>query len=443
MHLFTNILSAFFKNEDDKKRLHKVVIPSFIIHFFAAILTLVFIFVMTRSLGSRQYGIYTYSFSIVFIIVNLAITGIGIVIIRETPSLLSKGKNGLWKGLYKWSAKLTLLTCIFFTLITATFIILSTYYLHILKESAYTIPLITALAAIPFSCIMNYYAANLRSQNKIVLSLLPDNIIKPLLFLFFVGITFFFSSKLNVKTAILFNTTAFGGAALFAAFAFYKTTKLKGIKADYDVDAWKKSLKALFLLTLIMGINSKIDILMLGYLKDSSQVGIYSVADMIASKLIIFSIIINQISAPSISRSHTLEQKQKLQEMITKISRWVMIITFPVFVFIIIFSKWILSYFGLDFVGGQMALIIISTGQIINIAYGPVGIFALMTGNQKFNIVFTAITIFLNIFLNLILTPTLGINGTAIATACAIITFNTGMFLSIRKKTGIRTWIFG
>jgi hypothetical protein len=37
----------------------------------------------------------------------------------------------------------------------------------------------------------------------------------------------------------------------------------------------------------------------------------------------------------------------------------------------------------------------------------------------------------------------MGINGTAIATACALITWNTGMYLSIRKKTGIRTWIFG
>jgi O-antigen/teichoic acid export membrane protein len=443
MSFIKNIISAFVKNEDDHRRLFKVVIPSFVIHFFAAILGLAFMFIMTRGLGSKQYGVFTYSLSIVFIIVNLATYGICILSVRETSALLTKGKKGLWKGLHKWALKLVVLICLIFSFITAIFITLSTYYFHIFKETAYTVPLLLAMFTVPFYGIMNYYTSILRGQQKIVLSLLPDNIIKPVLFLLAVGILYLFSIQFSVGSALVLNAISFGGGALFGIIAFYKTTMLKGIEPEYDTTFWKHSLKSFFLLTVILSINYRMDILMLGYLRDSSQVGIYNVADNLASKLMVFLVITNQIIAASIAKMHTLDQKQKLQEMITKTSRWVFLISVPAFLFIVIFRKWIMSFFGADFDTGQTALIIISAGQMINIAYGPVGNFALMTGNQRYHIIFTSVNILINFGLNLLLTPTYGIIGTAIATACALITWNTGMFLAIWKKTGIRTWIFG
>ncbi|HTB33170.1 MAG TPA: flippase [Bacteroidia bacterium] len=443
MRFLTNIISTFFKSEDDRKRLYKVVIPSFIIHFFAAILALTFMFIMTRGLGSKQYGLFTYSFSIVFIIVNLATYGICVMAVRETPALLAKGKKGLWIGLHKWSVKFLVLISMAFALVVATFITVSTFYLHILKETAYTIPLLLALCTIPVYGLMNYYASILRGQQKIVLSLLPDNIVKPVIFLLSLGLIYAITRKFTLPDAILLNALSFAGAAAFAMVIFYKTTTFKGTLAEYDTPHWRNSLKPFFLFMIITSINSRMDILMLGFLKDSSQVGIYSVADMIGSKVTLFLLIMNQVTAASIARMHSLEEKQKLQELVTKTSRWVFIITLPVFLFIVIFRKWIMTYFGADFDSGQTALLIIASGQIVNIAFGPVGNFALMTGNQRYPIIFTSINIVINLTLNLILTPTLGINGTAIATTCAIVTWNTGMFLTIRKKTGVRTWIFG
>ncbi len=443
MNFITSIFSAFFKNEEDRKRLYKTVLPSFIIHFFAAILALGLVFIMTRGLGSKQYGIFSYSFSVVAIIVNLATYGICMLVVKETPAALSKGKIGLSKGLHLWTIKWTVLLCTAFALIAAAFIALTTFFFHFRKETVYTIPLLLALISMPLSGLMNYYTAALRGQHKSVLSLLPDNIVKPTLFLFSIGILYFLTKQFNVQNAVLVNAISFGGGTLFAILAFYKIAPLKDIQPEYDIDLWKKTLKSLFLLQVIMSINSKIDILMLGYLKDSSAVGIFSVADMVASKLLLFLQIMVVITVASISRLHTLGEKQKLQEMITKVSRWVFLITIPVYIFIIVFRRLIMSYFGLDFESGQIALIIISTGQIINVAFGPIGIFALMTGNQKFNIIFTIINIVLNISLNLLLTPTMGINGTAIATAVSLVTWNTSMFIAIRKKTGIKTWIFG
>ncbi len=443
MNFLSKFLSKVFKNEDDRTRLQVIIIPSFIIHCFAAILALLLVFTMTRGLGSKQYGIFTYCISVVTLIVNLATSGICILVLRETPSLLSTGKMGRWKGLHKWSVLFLIKICTVIALFAATFIGLFTFYFHILKETVYTIPLLLAMTSVPLMAIMNYFAASLRGQHKIVISLLPDNIVKPLLFLISVGALFLFSVKFNVLYTVLIYGLALGGAALFAIVAFYRNKPFKGIPEEYDISSWKKVLKSFLLLQVIMSINSRIDILMLGYLKDSSQVGVYGVADMIASKVLLILQILNLITAPFISRLHSLGEMQKLQRMITKVTRWVFIISLPLYLFVVLLSKLIMSYFGSGFESGQVALIIISSGQLINIFFGPVANFAVMTGNQKFNIIFSAISILINIFLNLLLTPALGFNGTAIATSVAIITWNTGLYLSIRKKTGIRTWVLG
>lgn len=369
--------------------------------------------------------------------------GFSLLTVKETPALLAKNKISLAKGLYQWSVKRVVALCFISGLLVAFFISVGILYLHLFKITPYTLPILLALVAVPFYGVMNYYIAALRGNFKVVLALLPDNIVKSFILLLAVGILYIFYMDITISRVIGLNILSFGIAALFAVVTFYRNTGYVHTKPEYEQALWKKSLRAFFLLTLIMTVNSCLDILLLAYFKNASQVGIYSAADMLASKLATFLLITNQVSASFISKMHSLEQQQKLQQTITKITRWVMVISLPVYLIFVVFSKWIMLYFGPDFVQGQVAFIILSSGQLISIAFGPVGNFSLMTGNQQLNIIFAIIGILINIALNFILTPILGLNGTAIATTVALVTWNAGMYIATRKKTGIRTWIFG
>lgn len=442
MNLLTsakNSIDSILKNEGTRKKLSKVVLPSFFIHFIAGLLYILTNAVLTRKLGARQYGILTYSFTVISLIVGLLMSGINNMAVREPPALLSKGKIELWKGFYLWSSKLVLFVCIAFPLLIGGCIIIATYYLHLLAYTHYTLPILFTLPAVPFFCFMNYYAAWLRGQHKTVLSFLPDNIIKPVFFL--VALFSFF--HFTLWHAIWARDLSFIAGSLFAIAAFYRTTKTDKIIPQYDIPAWKSSLKSLFILTVFMNINLRLDVLMLGFYRDASQVGIYSLADRAAASIIIFQVIMNQISTASISKLHALDEKEKLQKMVVKIARWVTALSIPVFLVIIFFGKWILSYFGPAFVNGETALVIICIGQLVGIAFGPVGNFSITTKNEGITIFFSIVKMTILVLFNIILTPTWGINGTAIATALSIIVWNAGMFIAIRKRTGLRTWIFG
>jgi O-antigen/teichoic acid export membrane protein len=151
----------------------------------------------------------------------------------------------------------------------------------------------------------------------------------------------------------------------------------------------------------------------------------------------------NLIIQATISRLHTMKEKEKLQAMLTRVTRWIMAFTIPAYAFIVVFSKQILSFFGPGFSEGQTALIIICSAQLVNVAFGPVGVLSLMSGNERYNIIFSGIKVVLGIALNLLLIPSLGVVGTAIATAACIVVTNVGLYITINKKTGLRPWIFG
>ena len=86
---------------------------------------------------------------------------------------------------------------------------------------------------------------------------------------------------------------------------------------------------------------------------------------------------------------------------------------------LIVFNDSFLLLFGKDFVQGGMALIILSLGQLINAATGPVGALLTMTGQERGAAVVLGAGATLNVLLSVILVPILGLLGAAIAAASA------------------------
>lgn len=440
MRFLNPILDIFFKDEDDKRRLVKVIIPSFIIQSCSVLLSFGISVLLARGLGAAEYGIFTYVFSIVFLVVNLSSYGLNLLVVREASAILTSGNQGLLKGFSRWSLRTLLLACIVLAIITGVL----TYYFHLMPDKSYTLPMLIAAIAIPFYGLLAYYSSFLRGMHKIVLALLNDSIIKHVTFFAGILMLYLVAKKLDLVNIVWLNTITFGISFLTALLIFNKTAPFKQEKSQYDVKNWWKKLSALFLLNGLISLDSRIDIVMLGYLKDPVQVGIFTCASKIAVFLSFFLVTMNFIIGPAISRLSSLNEKQKLQQMITKTIRWVVLLSVPVYIVIVLLSKWIMgSFFGKDFEQGQIALIILCSAQLISILFGPVGNIMIMTGNEKYNAIYTFCSMVVTIILNFILIPFMGYNGAAISTACGIILWNAAMYVTGKKKLSISSWIFG
>jgi O-antigen/teichoic acid export membrane protein len=106
-------------------------------------------------------------------------------------------------------------------------------------------------------------------------------------------------------------------------------------------------------------------------------------------------------------------------------------------------SRWLLLLYGPTFTQGQTALIILGIGQFYNVLAGPVGWLLLMTGNERDTVTSLVASVTVNAVLNLGLTPHMGLEGAAIASASSIITWNTLMAFFVYKRLGVHSTVLG
>jgi O-antigen/teichoic acid export membrane protein len=126
-------------------------------------------------------------------------------------------------------------------------------------------------------------------------------------------------------------------------------------------------------------------------------------------------------------------------ESVYQLSAWWLIgLTWPFYITLALFGPLLLKIFGNGFSRGSTALLILALAQLVNLGTGNVLIVLLMAGKSSWNLINSAVSVALNIGLNLFLIPKWGINGAAIAWAVSILCTNLAALLEVRFLLGLR-----
>jgi O-antigen/teichoic acid export membrane protein len=180
----------------------------------------------------------------------------------------------------------------------------------------------------------------------------------------------------------------------------------------------------IFVATLSQLVVARLDLLILGYFYGAQSAGLYRAAVTVASMVNFILGAMNTAFAPMIAELHHLDRRGELESMYKTVTRWILMVAVPVCSLVLILSKDLLRLFGKGFEEAYVALGILSISQLCNAATGSVGFMLQMTGKEKwflFNYVVSAI---LNVSLNLLLVPSLGVTGAAIATGASVVLVN-------------------
>jgi len=101
-----------------------------------------------------------------------------------------------------------------------------------------------------------------------------------------------------------------------------------------------------------------------------------------------------------------------------------------------------LSLFGAGFEKGYPAMLVVLTGLVLRSATIPVEYLLNMTGHHTDTMRVYALAAVANIGLNILLIPTYGILGAAIATYTAMLSGNFCLYLLVRKRLGVNAFVF-
>jgi O-antigen/teichoic acid export membrane protein len=199
----------------------------------------------------------------------------------------------------------------------------------------------------------------------------------------------------------------------------------------------------MLLVTGLQVLMGRMDVILLGALRGTSEAGVYSVALRVAT-LITFGLdAVLVIASPLISELHAKQRKEDLQHAIRLIAWGMLAYALPVFLGIAGGGWWLLSIFGEGFTAGRWTLTILAGGQLVDALCGPVNAVLMMTGHAGTSARILTATALLNLVLNLALVPWLGMEGAAIAAAGTKMTWNVILCVYVRKTLGLRMTLVG
>ena len=181
------------------------------------------------------------------------------------------------------------------------------------------------------------------------------------------------------------------------------------------------------------------NVILLGIMTDETQVGIYNIAYKIGSVGFLVIVSVSTIITPKMAELYGQGNLSELKKLTHNATRLIALLSIPIVLVLVLFSKFILSYWGTQVVAGSTTMIIVSIGVLFSAMAGNVDQILNMTENQKILRNITIVSFFVNLGLSYLLIPIYGIEGAAFSSLITNMLINILCFYYIKKKLGFYT----
>jgi O-antigen/teichoic acid export membrane protein len=138
-----------------------------------------------------------------------------------------------------------------------------------------------------------------------------------------------------------------------------------------------------------------------------------------------------------IAELHARNDEAMLQRLYRALTKWILGLTLPLAITVIVYASALLRIFGPDFERGWPVLIIGTLGQLVNCGVGSVTLLLLMSGNQRRLLRVQTIMATVTAVASATLVPVWGLVGAAVAAAITNAGANALNLLEVRKVLGL------
>lgn len=397
--------------------------------------------ILARVLGVTHYGIYIYALTWINLLAWACQIGLPTSLVRFVSAYKAKEQWGLFRGILSRSIYYVMIATGFIGGTTAIVI----WFLHDRMGAEQAETLWISLLILPLIALTGLRQGALRGLKRVVLSSIPDGIVRPLLIAVIVIVLYFWvQQSLHAMHVMLVNLIATLIAFVIGSMLLVKALpeQMHNVSPVYAGREWLKVSLPMFFGSGMFLILRQADVIMIGIILGPADAGIYAVVSRITS-LVFFGLhAIDNIAAPMISELHSKEQFHRLQRMVTLAARGAFSLTFIMSIVLFFLGAYVLSLFGEDFVVGYQAMMILLIGMVIKSLFGSAGFLMSMTGHHKQAAIIVGIAAALNIMMNAVLIPLYGLMGAAIATAVSNAFWSIVVLVYVLRRVNINPTIF-
>ena len=374
---------------------------------------------LARFLGPEAFGLYAIGWTLLRVVGLLAPLGLDNGVIRFAAPHWRKDQAALQSVLYQ-SFSLALLSgfCV-----SASFYLAAPWLGGTLFQKPDLVPVLRYLAWAfwPLAGLRVFAAATTLSQSMRY-AVQAEEVAQPLINLLLI-ITFYFLGW-GLLGATAAAVISFSVALLLAVYYLARLFPFR-VRPQFGPRSTVKELLSFSMpasLSFVLGVYILwVDRLMVGYFLPEAEVGIYQAASQ--SSLLFATILgaMNAIFSPMIAELIHQKEKQQLEELFRVSTKWGLYLSVPLFLTLCFVPREVMTVvFGLQYEGGYMLLVILAVAQLVNVGTGAVNILLIMAGYQKRWLVTSTVMLAVNIGLNALLIPQVGLVGAAVATAATV-----------------------
>jgi O-antigen/teichoic acid export membrane protein len=391
--------------------------------------------VLARLLGPERLGQYAFAFSTASLLTLPFLQGLPVLVLRESSRATVGVRAQINARLMRFSL----------VVVAVAALVLS---LAALAVRAYgstrafgTEPLLTGTAlALPLVLVLTLCLGSvLRAKGHAVAGQVPDLAVRPAIFLALLVIAWFWLD-LDAGTAMALHLCA---AGIALAVGLLRVLRMRALEAGDNEPVpfgpWALALLPLSTLAGMQMINGQIDLVILGLLGKDSDVGIYRVATLLGLQVSFMLAIVTAVVAPSFARLHHEGQWKELRRLNRLSAR--LAVTFGVAVFLVylLAGRWLLDKaVGPGFAAAYVPLLIVSAAHAASLWAGTTNVLLTMIGHERDVLACASVSVCVNITLNLLLVPRLGIIGSACSSAGALLTWRVLLSWRLAKRLGER-----
>ncbi len=378
-----------------------------VISFFVSI-------IISKSIGADGLGLVNLTSKILSILMLISLFGVNQIIVREVAKEMKLKNYKRVNSIVSTSIRLSLFLSLFLSFVlfcSADWLSSNIFHNNSLKFIFEIFSI-----SMPFQVIARIYASTAIGMNKIW----QGSLVNQTLTMFIIGsilLYFLFLNK-SITIQVIVYSYLFARAVQLLFFKLYWHKFLKPESSILTTDfkgLWTMS-HPLLIASATVVFSESLATIFLGIYSNAFDIGLFSVANRLAIFTSFILQVTNSAISPKISEMYQSNKFDSLQDLIYKTTKLVSFCGLIIFLIYFFLGVNILRIWGDEFIDAYTILIILSFGQLFNLATGSSGVILIMTGLQKIRRNISIVSL----LLNLILCPIFIFHWSAIGAATAI-----------------------
>lgn len=246
---------------------------------------------------------------------------------------------------------------------------------------------------------------------------------------------------------VLGSLSVMAGSSVLAAALGVWRIKREAIPLEFSLDTVPIRELLIYSAPLVFVRISKLgmqwgDIFLLSYFTTSNIVGVYQSAFSLSQGLSIILIGFSVPFFPLASRLYSQSDYEELEQFFQVVTRWIFTLSIPIIIFTFAFAEPIvLTFFGGEYQSAATILRILTLGSLVFVFAGNSTQLLKATDMTTYYFYVSLTAMVLNLVLNIVLIPEMGMQGAAIATALTLALQNILILYILYKRLDISGYI--